>query len=161
MRVHEAPAPAEDRMSELWTIMVREVSGKETQLVYLSKGSAEIDFNQLGDYAEGNLRLKTREGLLLDPVATKVSATFTDSYGCAIRIKPELIACVILRDVHRVAEGEIEIAVFQARSQAKAQERAAADPVLKARSDKQAAEMRRQQATSQFMPVPGGFIRGG
>lgn len=106
-------------MSELWTVTLHFCgpSSKPVTLVYGSKDTARASWDRLLD---GATQKEEPRDLAWDDYGTGV-AVFA---GGPIEV-------MVLQDCGRALEGGTELSLMQARGQARAQERANRDPVLK------------------------------
>lgn len=99
-------------MSELWTVTLR-FRGAHAPPVTLFFGGEAAARKEFAEAASG------------------IPAT-DDHYGTSIVVYPEgPLEAVILQDVAKAFEAQVELGLAQARAQAKANTRAAGDPVLK------------------------------
>jgi len=104
-------------LSDLWTVLVYlgDQGHPQVNLVFHSEEAARGAFAALRDG-------KAQE----DPADIEIA----DSYGSTLACDPRDALAVLLQDKGRSAEAGIELGLLQARSQAKAQNRAQADPML-------------------------------
>lgn len=123
-------------MSDLWIVSVRERGGVATQLRFTSQVRAE----------NACLTLEWENAQATPPLWV------VDDYGAQYRVRLEDISSILMQHLRQVAEGDAEVALFQARSQARLQEKAEADPVLKAQATKQHLAAMRQAAANQPFP---------
>ena len=109
-------------MSDLWTVVVYlgDQGHPQVNLVFSSESAALDVFAAL----EGTSPI---DGM---PLADDCRLTVTDNFGTTLRCDPRDALAVLLQDTGRSAEAGIELGLLQARSQAKAQNRVQADPML-------------------------------
>lgn len=132
-------------MTDIWIVTVRERQGVATQLRYRHFVGADDAFADLSSEGINDTFIFAR-----------------DDFGAQIRVRLSDVASVLWQHIQECAEGDAEVALFQARAQARLQEKADADPVLKAAASKQILAAARQQAAQQPFPwPPAGFKPGG
>jgi hypothetical protein len=122
-------------MSSIWVVTVRERSGQATQLCF----SSEPDDPLFRD-----------DWWKVDRIVK-----FEDDFGTRLRVRGSEIAAVMMQYLPEVAEGQPEVTLFQSRAQVRLQEKADADPVLKAHAAK-VRYAQAQQAGQAMVPWPVG-----
>jgi hypothetical protein len=99
-------------------------SSDKISLLYKTKEAADSCLGAIAEAVEIAMLNKTEDAA---PVAT-----LNDDFGQVVIIRADKIHAVIFEDMDLSAESQIERGLHQARTQAKAQTRASADPGLRA-----------------------------